>query len=108
MSTDIVKAAAESAHFVIAEVNEQMPRVNGDCFIHVGDIDLLVPSDRPILEAVQGEPDELSSKIARHIANLVVDGATLQLGIGTIPDAVLHYLTDFKDLGFIARCSATD
>jgi acyl-CoA hydrolase/GNAT superfamily N-acetyltransferase len=99
VSTDIVKSAAESAHLVIAEVNEQMPRALGDCFIHVGDVDLLVPTNRPILEAVQGEPDELSSKIARHVANLVVDGATLQLGIGTIPDAVLHYLTDFKDLG---------
>jgi acyl-CoA hydrolase len=62
-------------------------------------VDLLVPTDRPILEAVHGEPDELAAKIARHIANLIVDGATLQLGIGTIPDAVLHYLTDFKDLG---------
>jgi acyl-CoA hydrolase/GNAT superfamily N-acetyltransferase len=99
VSTDIVKAAAESARFVIAEVNEQMPRALGDCFIHARDIDRLVASDRPVLEAVQGEPDELARKIARHIANLVVDGATLQLGIGTIPDAVLHYLTDFKDLG---------
>jgi acyl-CoA hydrolase/GNAT superfamily N-acetyltransferase len=99
VSTDIVKAAAESARFVVAEVNEQMPRVLGDCFIHVRDIDRLVASDRPVLEAVQGEADELAQKIARHIANLVVDGATLQLGIGTIPDAVLHYLTGLKDLG---------
>ncbi|HKQ46641.1 MAG TPA: GNAT family N-acetyltransferase [Phycisphaerae bacterium] len=99
VSTDVVKPAAECAEFVIAEVNEQMPRALGDCFIHVRDIDLIVPSDRPILEAVQGEPDELSQRIARHIANLVEDGATLQLGIGTIPDAVLHYLTDFKNLG---------
>ncbi|MCO6436903.1 MAG: GNAT family N-acetyltransferase [Phycisphaerae bacterium] len=99
VSTDIVKAAAESANFVVAEINAQMPRALGDCFIHVRDIDLLVPSDRPVLEAVQGEPDELSRRIARHIANLVEDGATLQLGIGTIPDAVLHYLHDFKNLG---------
>ena len=99
VSTDIVKAATESARFVIAEVNEQMPRALGDCFVHVRDIDRLVASDRMVLEAVQGEPDEMAKKIARHIANLVVDGATLQLGIGTIPDAVLHYLTDFKDLG---------
>ncbi len=99
VSTDIVKSAAESAHCVVAEVNEQMPRVNGDCFIRANAIDLMVPSDRRILEAVQGQPDELSKKIARHIANLIVDGATLQLGIGTIPDAVLHYLNDFKDLG---------
>lgn len=99
VSCDIVKSAAESARMIIAEVNEQMPRVLGDNFIHVRDIDLLVPSDRPVLEAPQGEPDELSRRIARHIADLIVDGATLQLGIGTIPDAVLHYLTEFKNLG---------
>jgi len=99
VSCDIVKAGAESANFIVAEVNEQMPRVLGDNFIHVRDIDLLVPTDRPILEAIQGEPDELSNRIARHVANLIEDGATLQLGIGSIPDAVLHYLTEFKDLG---------
>jgi len=99
VSTDIVKAAAESAHVVIAEVNAQMPRALGDCFIHVRDIDLLVPSDTPVLEAPQGEPDELAHAIARHIAALVEDGATLQMGIGTIPDAVLSYLDKFKDLG---------
>ncbi len=99
VSTDIVKAGAECARVVIAEVNSQMPRVLGDCFIHVRDIDKLVPSDRSILEAPQGEPDELARRIARHIANLVEDNATLQLGIGTIPDAVLHYLQNFKNLG---------
>jgi len=99
VSVDIVKSATESAQVVIAEVSSQMPRALGDCFIHVRDIDMLVPSDRPVLEAVQGEPDELSKRIARHIANLVEDGATIQLGIGTIPDAVLHYLDNFKDLG---------
>ncbi len=99
VSTDIVKSAAESARLVVAEVNERMPRALGDCFIHARDINLMVPSDRPILEAVQGEPEELAKNIARHVANLVVDGATLQLGIGTIPDAVLHYLTGFKNLG---------
>ncbi len=99
VSTDIVKAAAESAKFVVAEVNERMPRALGDCFIHVRDIDMIVPSDRPVLEAPQGQPDALSERIARHIASLVEDGATLQLGIGTIPDAVLHHLEGFKDLG---------
>jgi len=99
VSTDIVKPAAESAHVVIAEVNAQMPRALGDCFIHVRDIDLLVPSDRPILEAHHPEPDEVARGIARNIAPLIEDGATLQLGIGTIPDAVLPYLSDFKDLG---------
>lgn len=99
VATDVVKPAAENADLVIAEVNSRMPRALGDCFIHVRDIDLLVPVDRPLLEAQQGEPDETARRIAYHIANLVEDGATLQLGIGSIPDAVLHYLTDFKDLG---------
>lgn len=99
VSTDIVKSAAESAKRVVAEVNSNTPRVLGDCFIHVKDIHRLVPSDDPILEAPQGAPDKLSKDIARHIADLVEDGATLQLGIGTIPDAVLHFLTHHKDLG---------
>ena len=99
VSTDIVKSAAQCARVVIAEVNSEMPRVLGDCFIHIRDIDMLVASDRSVLEAKQGEPDELAKRIGRHIANLVEDGATLQLGIGTIPDAVLHYLGGFKNLG---------
>lgn len=99
VSTDIVKSAAESARVVIAEVNSNAPRVMGDCFIHVRDLDALVPCDNPILEAPQGEPDELARRIARPIADLIEDGATLQLGIGTIPDAVLHFLGDRKDLG---------
>jgi len=99
VSTDIVKSAAESARFVVAEVNARMPRALGDCFMHVRDLDLLVPSDRAVLEAQQGQPDELAQRIARHIADLIEDGATLQLGIGTIPDAVLNYLGEFKDLG---------
>ncbi len=99
VSTDIVKAAAESARMVVAEVNAQMPRALGDCFIHVRDIDRMVPTDRPILEAPQSEPNDLANRIAQHIANLVEDGATLQLGIGAIPDAVLGYLNDFKNLG---------
>lgn len=99
VSADIVGAAAESARTVVAEVNARMPRVLGDCFIHVDAIDMLVPSDRPILEAVQGRPDELSERIAGHVANLVEDGSTLQLGIGKIPDALLHHLEEHKDLG---------
>jgi acyl-CoA hydrolase/GNAT superfamily N-acetyltransferase len=99
VSTDIVKSAAESARRVVAEVNTNAPRVLGDCFIHVNDIDALVPCDAPILEAIPAKPDELAKAIAKHIADLVEDGATLQLGIGTIPDAVLNFLTDHKDLG---------
>lgn len=99
VSTDIVKPAAESAKFVAAEVNTQMPRALGDCFLHVRDIDVLVPSDKPLPEIPPGEPDQLSRDIARHIADLVEDGSTLQLGIGTIPNAVLSFLLGAKDLG---------
>ncbi len=99
VSTDIVKPATEAARVVVAEVNRRMPRALGDCFIHVRDIDFLVPSDTPILESKHGEADETAKCIARHIANLIVDGATLQLGIGTIPDAVLGFLDNFKNLG---------
>jgi RimJ/RimL family protein N-acetyltransferase/acyl CoA:acetate/3-ketoacid CoA transferase beta subunit len=99
VSTDIVKSAAESAKIVIAEVSSQAPRALGDCFIHVRDIAALVPCDDPILEAPQGGESELALAIGRHIASLVEDGATLQLGIGQIPDAVLRYLRDRRDLG---------
>ena len=99
VSTDIVKSATESARVVIAEVNSQAPRALGDCFIHVRDITALVPCDDPILEAPQGGENELALAIGKHIADLVEDGATLQLGIGQIPDAVLRYLGDRRDLG---------
>ncbi len=99
VSTDIVKSAAESAKVVIAEVNSQAPRALGDCFIHVRDLAALVASDEPILEAPQGEESQLALQIGRHIADLVEDGATLQLGIGQIPDAVLRHLGDHHDLG---------
>lgn len=99
VATDVIKAAAETAQIVVAQVNSNMPRALGDCFIHVRDIDVLVPASHDLPEIRFGQPDELSRRIARHIANLIEDGATLQLGIGAIPDAVLHFLTEFRDLG---------
>jgi len=99
VSCDVVKAATESAKYVIAEVNQQMPRVLGDNFIHAREIDALVPSDRPILELNLGKGDATSQQIARNISLLIEDGSTLQLGIGAIPDAVLHHLDGFQDLG---------
>ncbi len=99
VSTDVVKPAAESAPYVVAEVNPRMPRALGDSFVHVDDLDLLVPVDYPIPEAPVAVPDEVARSIGRHVASLVEDGSTLQMGIGTIPDAVLAYLQDKKDLG---------
>ena len=97
----LTKSAAESAKIVIAEVNEKMPRTLGDSFIHVSRFTHIVPVSYPIAELPMGEDgdSELVHKIAGHIAGLIPDGATMQLGIGAIPDAVLKYLFDKKDLG---------
>ncbi|MBI5352604.1 MAG: acetyl-CoA hydrolase/transferase family protein [Chloroflexi bacterium] len=97
----LTKTAAESAKFVIAEVNEKMPRTLGDSFIHVSRLTHIVPVNYPIPEhrmASEGE-SLVTEKIAGHVASLIPDGATMQLGIGAIPDAVLKYLFDKKDLG---------
>ncbi len=95
----VTKPAAESARIVIAEVNERMPRTLGDSFIHISQIDYLVPVDYPIPELKMGEPNEIARQIASYIADLIEDGSTLQMGIGAIPDAVLPFLRDKKDLG---------
>ena len=96
------KTPAETAKIVIAEVNDQTPRTLGDSFIHIGRINYIVPVNYPIPELVamaeEGE-SEIIEKIAGHIAGLIPDGATIQMGIGAIPDAVLKYLYDKKDLG---------
>ena len=97
----LTKTAAESAKVIIAEVNEQMPRTLGDSFIHVSRLNYIVPVDYPIPELPMGggEPSEVVEKIAGFIADLIPNGATMQLGIGAIPDAVLKFLFDKKDLG---------
>ncbi|MGD8634222.1 MAG: acetyl-CoA hydrolase/transferase C-terminal domain-containing protein [Anaerolineales bacterium] len=95
----LVKTPAQVAKFVIAEVNEQMPRTLGDSFIHFSKIDYAVPVNYPLAELPMGEPNELSMSIGRHVAGLIEDGSTMQMGIGAIPDAVLNYLEDKSDLG---------
>lgn len=97
----LTKSAAESAKVIIAEVNEQMPRTLGDSFIHVSRLTHIVPVNYPIPEhkmTEEGDSDVIQ-KIAGHVASLIPDGATMQLGIGSIPDAVLKFLSDKKDLG---------
>ncbi len=93
------KPAAEAARIIIAEVNQQMPRTLGDSFIHVSRLTHIVETNYPIPEAPQGgsTPDHLT--IGKLIADLIPDGATLQMGIGSIPDAVLQYLGNHRDLG---------
>jgi acetyl-CoA hydrolase len=95
----VTKPAVECARVVIAEINPRMPRVWGNSFIHVSQIDYCVQVDYPLPEFQQGEPAPLYSLIGRHVADLIEDGSTLQMGIGAIPNAVLDYLGDKRDLG---------
>ncbi len=100
VSVDMTRAAALAAKRVIAQVNSYMPRTLGNSFIHLRDIDYLVEHDEPLLEwPVVDEPDEVTRQIAENVASLVSDGDTLQMGIGRLPDTVLHSLTDRRDLG---------
>jgi acetyl-CoA hydrolase len=95
----LTKTPAQMANTVIAEVNEQMPRTLGDSFIHFSKIDKAIPVNYPLAELPMGETNELSMEIGQHIAELIEDGSTMQMGIGAIPDAVLHFLSDKRDLG---------
>ncbi|HEY4690529.1 MAG TPA: acetyl-CoA hydrolase/transferase C-terminal domain-containing protein [Anaerolineae bacterium] len=95
----VTKTAAQAAQTVVAEVNPNMPRTLGDSFLHVSKIDYIVPVDYELPELPMGDPTDLAQRIAAHIAGLIPDGATLQTGIGGIPDAVLRLLTNHKHLG---------
>jgi len=99
ISVDIVKSAAENASLVIAQVKPQMPRTLGDSFISVYDIDMLVPVDDPLVEAQPTLGDETTRAIGEHIASLVDDGSTIEMGIGRIPHGVIEFLKGKKDLG---------
>ncbi|MBN2304550.1 MAG: acetyl-CoA hydrolase/transferase family protein [Anaerolineae bacterium] len=95
----ITKPAAESAKIVIAEVNAQMPRTLGDSFIHVSKLDYVVEVDYPLTEMQMAVSSPEQEAIANHIAAIIPDGATLQTGIGGIPDAVLKKLHNHQHLG---------
>jgi acyl-CoA hydrolase/RimJ/RimL family protein N-acetyltransferase len=99
ISVDVVKAAIDAAKVVLAEVNPAMPRTHGDSFVHVADVDAFVVCDAPLLELPAGAPDAVCREIARNVASLVCDGATLQMGIGEIPQALTPLLADKHDLG---------
>ena len=99
VSVDIVKSAAANARYVVAQVNRHMPRTLGDSFIHVNNIDMLVPHDEEVIEIPIPEPDETLRRIGQNIARLVEDGSTIECGIGRIPQALAESLRDKKDLG---------
>ncbi|HBH12854.1 MAG: Acetyl-CoA hydrolase/transferase [Clostridiales bacterium 38_11] len=99
LSNDYTKPATEAAKIVIAEVNEKMPRTFGDNFIHISQIDYIVENNSELLELRPTVINEVEKAIGINCASLIEDGSTLQLGIGAIPDAVLMFLKDKKDLG---------
>ena len=99
VSVEATLAAIDNATYVIAQVNEQMPRTLGDGIIHISEIDLFVECDEPIPTAHIAEPTETEQKIGDFVASLIDDRSTLQMGIGNIPNAVLTRLTNHKDLG---------
>jgi 4-hydroxybutyrate CoA-transferase len=112
ISVDYTKPAAEASKIIIAQINEQMPRTQGDAFIHISKLDYIVEHNEPLLELGREktgttgvEKEQYVAKITaemdigRYCAELIEDGACLQLGIGAIPDAVLPFLEDKKDLG---------
>jgi acetyl-CoA hydrolase len=100
VGVECTKAAAERARQVIALVNPRMPRSLGDSFIHVTRLGSVVEADRPVLELPRGRgPGEVARAIGAQVAELIEDGATLQMGIGEIPDAVLLFLKEKRNLG---------
>jgi acyl-CoA hydrolase/GNAT superfamily N-acetyltransferase len=99
VSVDVVKAAVECASVVIAEVNPSMPRTHGAGFVHADHVDWFVRTTAPVLELPAVAPDDVSLRIGDYCASLVGDGATIQLGIGKIPDAVALALRHKKHLG---------
>ena len=99
VSVDIVRTAAENASLVIAQVNPRMPRTHGDSFIHVHELDWLVPVEEEIIEIPETEVDEDTRQIAENLAALIDDGSTLEVGIGQIPQALLGFLKGKKNLG---------
>lgn len=99
VSVEATLAAIDNATYVVAQVNKQMPRTHGAGIIHCTEIDIFVDCDEPIPEHHMPNPTEIENKIGDYVANLIEDRSTLQMGIGTIPNAVLLRLTNHKDLG---------
>lgn len=99
VSVDVVSSAVKNAKFVLAQINPDMPRTNGHSFIHVKQINGWMHHQEKLPELEPYEIDQRAERIGQYISTLVEDGATLQMGIGRIPDATLKYLTNHKDLG---------
>ncbi len=99
ISVDITKTAVENAPIVIAQVNKNMPRVLGETFIHVRDVDYLVHYDEPLLEYASEAPSEIAQRIGNYVSRIVQDGDVIQVGYGSIPNAIVDNLRDKNHLG---------
>jgi len=99
ISVDIVRAAVDSAKLVICQPNVNMPRTHGDTFVHVDDVDFILPHDEPLLEYNTEVVDDVAERIGRYVSHLVEDEATIQVGYGKIPNAILSNLKDKEHLG---------
>jgi 4-hydroxybutyrate CoA-transferase len=99
VSVDVTKAATDTAKKIIALINPNMPRSHGDGLIHSSRFSSAVHGNDPIYECNRGTLSEAEGKVGKYVASLIEDGSALQMGIGGIPDAVLHYLRDHKNLG---------
>ena len=99
VSVDIVKAAVEKASLVVAQVNRYMPRVHGDGFIHIRDVDYIVCQDEPLLEYEASAPDDVAHQIGKYVARIIQDGDTIQVGYGALPNAILANLGNKNHLG---------
>ncbi|SPF47663.1 Acetyl-CoA hydrolase/transferase C-terminal domain containing protein [Syntrophobacter sp. SbD1] len=108
VSVDVTLSAALSADLVIAQVNSEMPWVLGQSFIHVNDVDLIVEHDEDLLTIDAFPESDRADVIGRHIANLVDDGSTIQISLGTSPHATLLALADKNDLGVHSQFLTTD
>ena len=109
VSVDITRSGMENAGMVIAQVNPRMPKTFGDSFVHVDDIDFLVLKDEPLVELLPTSKDpEIARRIGHYVSSLVEDGATLQIGFGHLPGAILQYLDKKKDLGLHTQVITDD
>lgn len=99
ISVDISRAAIEKASIIIAQVNVNMPRVLGDTFVHVRNIDYIVHYDEPLLEYSPEVPGDVAQSIGKYVSRIVNDGDTIQLGYGSLPNAILHNMKEKRHLG---------
>lgn len=99
VSVDVVKAATEKANIVIAQINPNMPRIHGDGFIHIRDVDFIIPYDEPLLEVSSERTGDVINTIGKNVARLVQDGDTIQVGWGGLPNAIMSSLYKKKNLG---------